>query len=563
MKRLIQILWLPQLHPLPVMKQVFEELAGGFIDYQCRIKTVTSLYDLEDGGIMFLHDEAGHYKNNSALYEQINMLCPNTIFICWYWRDFTFRPFNKMIRTGENYIHLHTKQTEIEDYDYMMHPEFVPLLLRASDSPDAIGNYPRVNQRDYCFMGGGYKMDWMIAVPQFTGFYHRVIWDNYLSYNERRAIYLSSMFAFGFQSDDNIRTGHLSQRIFEGLAYGCIVLCENKLAEDYTDGAVIYVASKEDLVSKMEYYKLHPDEALKKQQQGYEWTKQFGTNRVSIQFFLHGIQARFNDKFDTSTESVDPVKPVVSVNIMGGLGNQLFQVAAAYSYARKNNAQLQLLHKTENGNRPLYWNTLLKNLKPFLVESLPPLNQWCEDLPTMYKEIPLTKYGLYLNGYLQSSKYHIKDEIKQSFKLNVSEELQDKYHYLLSNKEHVIVMHSRQTDYVIHSDLHGPLTHKYYTDALEKMTETVKYPFLVLCGDDNEFWKNMDIKYPHIILEENDVNTFALLQQFHYFIMSNSTFIWWCAYLANTKKAIVPTKWFGPAGPQLYEDIYEDEWVRM
>ena len=48
----------------------------------------------------------------------------------------------------------------------------------------------------------------------------------------------------------------------------------------------------------------------------------------------------------------------------------------------------------------------------------------------------------------------------------------------------------------------------------------------------------------NLILEDNDVNTFALLQQFHYFIMSNSTFIWWCAYLANTKKVIVPAKWF-------------------
>ena len=564
MKHLIQILWLPQLHPLPVMKQVFEELAAGFIDYQCRIKTVTCLNELEDGGIMFLHDEAGHYKNNRALYEQINLLCPNTIYICWYWRDFTFKPFNKMIRTGELYLHLYEKQNEISDYDYMTHPDFVPLLLRASDSPDAIGNYPRVSLRDYCFMGGGYKMDWMIAVPQFTGFYHRVIWDNYLSYNERRAIYLSSMFAFGFQSDDNIRTGHLSQRIFEGLAYGCIVLCENKLAEDYTNGAVIYVESKEDLVSKMEYYKAHPDEVLKKQQQGYEWIKQFGTNRVSIQQFLHAIQARFHDKFDTFTESIESVKPIVSVNIMGGLGNQLFQIAAAYSYARQNNAQLQLLHKKENGNRQLYWNTLLKNLKPFLVESLPPLNQWCEDLPTMYKEIPpLTQKGLYLNGYLQSSKYHLKEEVIQSFKLNVSEELQNKYHYLLSNKEHVIIMHSRQTDYVTYSEMHGPLTHKYYVDALEKMTELVAHPFIVLCGDDNTFWKNMDIKYPHIILEENDINTFALLQQFHYFIMSNSTFIWWCAYLANTKKAIVPSKWFGPTGPYPYEDIYEDEWIRI
>lgn len=568
MKRLIQILCLPQLHPLPVMKQVFNELVEGFVDYQCQIKTVTSMNDLEDGGIMFLHDEAGHYKNNSILYQEIGIRCPETVFICWYWRDLSFKPFRKMIHTGENYLYLHGKKYEIEDYGYMTSPDFVPLMLRASDSPNAIGTYPRVVERDYCFMGGGYKMDW---VPSgYTGIYHHVIWDNYLKYSLRREIYLSSMFAFGFQSDENIRTGHLSQRIFEGLAYGCIVLCENKLAEDYTDGAVVYVASKEDLVEKMEYYKTHPEEVAKKQKQGYEWTKKYGTNRVSIERFLTRIRQSFNEDFVEYF-----VKPIVSVNIMGGLGNQLFQLAAAYSYARRNGAQLQLLNKRENGNRSFYWDTLLSGLKPYLVDSLPSLHQWSEDLPTMYKEIPsLTTYkeipsltptqqGLYLNGYLQSSKYHIKDEIKQSFKVDLSQELIEKYQFLFSNKEQVVVMHSRQTDYVTHKEFHGPLTYDYYRKALSHITETVKYPFLVLCGDDHQFWKDMDIEYPYIILNEPDVNTFGILQQFHYYIMSNSTFIWWCAYIADSKKVIVPAKWFGPSGPAHYEDIYEEEWIRI
>ena len=73
----------------------------------------------------------------------------------------------------------------------------------------------------------------------------------------------------------------------------------------------------------------------------------------------------------------------------------------------------------------------------------------------------------------------------------------------------------------------------------------------------------MKLPFPHMILEESDINTFALLQQFKHFIMSNSTFIWWCVYLADAKNVIVPAKWFGPAGPQLYEDIYEPNWVRM
>lgn len=550
MKCLIQILCLPELHPLPVMKCVFEELSTAFQDHHCSIKTVYNMSDIEDGGIVFLDDAAGNYKNNITVYHQIHERCPNGIYICWYWKDMSFRPFQRMIHTGEYYMCLDPRN---DHYEYMSDPEFVPLLLRASDSPKIIGEYPRQPIRDYCFMGGGYKMDWV--PPQFTGLYHRVIWDNYLSYQERRSIYLSSTFAFAFQSDHNIEFSHLSQRIFEGLAYGCIVLCENKLAATYTDEIVVHVTSKEDLVEKMEYYKTYPEEVQKKQQAAYEWVKKHGTNRTSAQRFMDAINERFNERFD---------KPVVSVNIMGGLGNQLFQLAAAYSYARKNNATLMIQNKRDNGNRPFYWDTFLSTIKPFLVDTLPSLKQWSEDLPTMYKPLPpIDHQGLYLNGYLQTSKYFLKNEIRESFTPVVSSELLKKYNYILTNKKHVIVMHARQTDYLLHRDFHGPVDHTYYRRALHKMTEYVQHPFIVLCGDDNEFWKDMEIEYPHVILEDTDVNTFAILQQFENFIMSNSTFIWWCVWLSTAKHVIVPKNWFGPTGPHPYEDIYESSWERM
>lgn len=257
------------------------------------------------------------------------------------------------------------------------------------------------------------------------------------------------------------------------------------------------------------------------------------------------------------------IKPIVSVNIMGGLGNQLFQIAAAYSYAKQQDGRLQIFHSKDNGNRPLYWNTILSCMTPYLVDSLPLLKHWNEDIATMYKQLPIIdQNGLYLNGYLQTSKYHI-PEIKQLFKASLSKELSEKYQFLLMNKEHVVIMHSRQTDYQTYRDIHGPLDIMYYVRALPKMTQSIPHPFIVLCGDDNQFWNQMKLPFPHMILEESDINTFALLQQFNHFIMSNSTFIWWCVYLADAKNVIVPEKWFGPAGPQLYEDIYEPNWVRI
>ena len=604
MRRIIQFLCISELNPLPVMACVFSELSGAFEDYECVIKKVIFLHELEDGGIIFLHDEAGLYKNNSALYTLISQKCPNSVFICWYWRDLSFRPFNKMIYTGEYYLYLHMKKNEITDYDYMTNPLFVPLKLRADDSPEKIGTYTRQVMRDYCFMGGGYKMDWVPS--EYTGIYHRVIWDNYIPYNVRRNIYLSSIFAFGFQSDENIRTGHLSQRIFEGLAYGCIVLCNNKLASTFTNDIVVYVSSKEELVEKMQYYKEHPEEVEKKQNAGYEWVKKYGTNRLSAALLLDKIYDVFGDKFSdkfyntiSDNNKVHPIlesnliaptliaptliaptliapKPIVSVNIMGGLGNQLFQIAAAYAYAKKNNGTLQIIHKTENGKRQLYWDNILEQIKPYLVQSLPELEQWYESLPTMYSDIGvLSMNGKFLNGYLQTSKYYydMKDDIKHLFKPNntLCKNVQQKYSYLISHISRVVVIHCRRTDYIIHKDFHRPLEGSYYKNAVDYVFEqmNIKNPLFVLCGDDNGYWNEIRNMIPlvfshdHIILNESDIYTFVLLQQFNNFIMSNSTFIWWCAWLSSAKNVIVPAQWFGPAGPSQYEDIYEDSWVRM
>ena len=212
------------------------------------------------------------------------------------------------------------------------------------------------------------------------------------------------------------------------------------------------------------------------------------------------------------------VKPLVSVNIMGGLGNQLFQIASAYAYARKENGALQILHITQNGNRPVYWNSLLKQIKPYLVSSLPLLEQWHENMATEYKEIgPLSSQGRYLNGYLQSSKYFYTDEIKQEIKdlfrpdRTLEVDVYNKYAYLINRKDRVVIMHARRTDYLAAAACHGPLEGSYYKKAVEKMINSVQNPIFLLCGDDNHFWKEIkdDIsavyQQEHLILDEKQI----------------------------------------------------------
>lgn len=150
-------------------------------------------------------------------------------------------------------------------------------------------------------------------------------------------------------------------------------------------------------------------------------------------------------------------KPDVFITVSGGLGNQLFQISTAYSYTKKYNGNLKILsRKLYDDMRPLYWNSILNNFKEYLVES--PINnlvEWQETDALMYGIIPpLPERGIYIKGYLQTPKYfsdtNITYELKKLLRPSKSiiEFINNKYKYLLENKERVIVVHARRTDYL-------------------------------------------------------------------------------------------------------------------
>lgn len=172
----------------------------------------------------------------------------------------------------------------------------VPLLLRASEEPCNIGKLEKKIVYDYCYIGWRYCPN---LVPyenkKFKGIYYGVNdFDKFLTYEERKKIYLSTIFAFGFQSNDNITNKHVSQRIFESLTYGCIVLTNSIPACDQTNNIAVYVKSKEDIEDKMDFFMKNPSIMKQKQQDGYEFAKKYGTNRYAISFFTNHIKDNFD-----------------------------------------------------------------------------------------------------------------------------------------------------------------------------------------------------------------------------------------------------------------------------
>jgi hypothetical protein len=277
----------------PVLIIVFQELCGALERRGYSVRIARELKEIHDECIVFM----GDFFNVPDPGTRLADVSKNAIYIGWYWhkQDVSMLPY---------FLHIHENvmtftpglmHDKIDVMAFMQeHVNTCPLLLRANEDPIMIGTYERTRAHDYCFMGGR-MCDWLLP-RQFHGVYHGVHDVKlYIPYEERRQIYLSSTFALGFQTDDNIRNGHVSQRIFEALAYGCIVLSHSMHACQQTEGLVEYV---EPIIEKIEermiFFLQHPEYVRQKQERGYDFIRRKGTNVHAIDLICDKIRSLYN-----------------------------------------------------------------------------------------------------------------------------------------------------------------------------------------------------------------------------------------------------------------------------
>ena len=284
LKRDIIILDCDEIKCPKVLMFVFVELCQGFKDLGFNVKIINNISEITNNTIVFMGNS--FKKPNVELL--LNYYAPDAIYIGWYWQDENTNLLKHFIYTYENFLNPDKRINLIK-----RKPNNCPLLLRASEHPNNIGTYEKNIIYDYCYMGWDYRPD-LVPSEKFKGLYHGVRDHNkFLSYNDRKKIYLSSKFALGIQSNENINFKHVSQRIYEGLAYGCIVLTNSSAACEQTNNIAVFVQSKQDIEDKINFYNENYALMRQKQQEGYEFVKLYGTNHYSIDKFATCIKNTF------------------------------------------------------------------------------------------------------------------------------------------------------------------------------------------------------------------------------------------------------------------------------
>jgi len=260
------------------------------------------------------------------------------------------------------------------------------------------------------------------------------------------------------------------------------------------------------------------------------------------------------------------------VKLIGGLGNQLFQIAAAFAHAKRSCATLRLSNDVDAGKgRPTYFTSFLHKCLGFCGPdpSVPLVRE------PHFHYAPIPKEAESILGYYQSSRYFadVSGDVKELFDPHaiIKNVVTAKYSSYLTEeaRNNTVIVHIRRGDYMTEANksFHGILTPLYYRAAMALLRQRIgsSAQFLVF-SDDIDYCRSIYKEDAGIVFidESNESVALHFMSQFRYYILSNSSFSWWATYLGEPAAFVVaPDRWFGPSGPQDFNDIYEPGWFRL
>ena len=292
---------------------------------------------------------------------------------------------------------------------------------------------------------------------------------------------------------------------------------------------------------------------------------------------------------------------MITIRLMGGLGNQMFQYAAMRSYmldwndegtislkgiTNKNHNVYSLSHFNLNKNIQIKNSQSVKGFFAYMFYGLFYLfysNK--KDGLNKFSKIQkkLNFFGIYcvpdgyintfyskskrkeLVGYFQSPKYFEKYRDIIIDELSVKDPIKKENVKLLNNisKCNSVCLHIRRGDYI--GSIHQICDNNYYYSAMKKIKEMVDNPVFYVFSDDIKWVKgNMAFNdYSVVFMDKNNNNyeDLKLMYSCKHFIISNSSFSWWAQYISENKNKIViaPDRWFNDKNKKT--DLYQKNWI--
>jgi hypothetical protein len=294
---------------------------------------------------------------------------------------------------------------------------------------------------------------------------------------------------------------------------------------------------------------------------------------------------------------------MIVARVRGGLGNQLFQFAAATALARHHGVEckLDLYYYKKHPYRKF---ELEKFNAPISLATRQEIHQFTGKNPVQrflnkyenffhcpkvcaqphyhfFEDFFNLPSDIYLSGYWQSEQYfskitnHLREWYSPKNPLDVqNQELRDKI-----REGNSVCLHVRRGDYTGNSTF-GFVPVEYYKKAIDTVMKDVSNPQFFVFSDDIP-WCKENIKIPNATFVEHNkgddsFKDLVLMSYCKHNIIANSTFSWWGAWLNSnpSKIVIAPQVWFAtpynagknavyPSRIYNTKDLIPKTWLRL
>lgn len=286
----------------------------------------------------------------------------------------------------------------------------------------------------------------------------------------------------------------------------------------------------------------------------------------------------------------------IIVEVVGGLGNQLFQYAFyknlklkekmhnVYLYTGRfneirDNKGFQIENYFKNADIERYENEINHLIdgnnfgSKLKVKIFGGKSTFYKEDNTTFNDIKIIdNKDLYIRGLWQSEKYFIDsvEDVRKDLSFSREIVVNNVFQWDINTK--YVSLHVRRGDYISnpkYKELLGEVCDvSYYEKAISCMQSLSGSPLCFMIFSDDQTWvkENLSIlKSVNTVYYEGerDIDDLYMMSKCDYHIIANSTFSWWGAYLnASPQKIVIgPQKWYNVKSNIL--PILPDTWIAI
>lgn len=259
---------------------------------------------------------------------------------------------------------------------------------------------------------------------------------------------------------------------------------------------------------------------------------------------------------------------MIEVKLKGGLGNQMFQYAFAYSLSKKLNKKLSLdvthfnkksfdtKRHFELGSYPIEFDRIISSKKffPRILDKIFALKITEKNFSIDNIQRYNLSQKIIVDGYWQSEDFFMEysEKIRNFFGEYRSTNTSYNQFWNEISRSKSASIHVRRGDYV--TNFKASLVHEvcdldYFRHAINILEKKLQGVIFFIFTDDVEWVKSNFMGDRFRIVSANNFNHFeelSLMAHCQNNIISNSSFSWWAAWLNrnDNKCVIAPKKWF-------------------